>query len=321
EGGDRARGGRPAAASDRGRADRQPRPGNGVGDHGPLRGHRGLGPVRAGGHPPRRARDPPESARGDARGRQVGARPAGWADGEDGVAGVVVTGRFPRRRLIQTVAANLVRLVFGSAARNWGRNIGSTAPALGSMTLLLLMSGLVGLTGFALHNLEVVQAREASLLHVYLRDDAADPDVVALWNRLSSDPRIARVTYVSKADALARAHTIPGLPELANASESNPFPASLDVQVKSLNDMGAIDAVVRNESVVDPLNPTSYDRGAYERIQAVLSGIAAGSQSFTQFAPGVTTTVAAIAAAIVIGTGLGLGSGSSLLSVRRHMES
>ena len=184
------------------------------------------------------------------------------------MAGVVVTARFPRRRLIQTVAANLVRLVFGSAARNWGRNIGSTAPALGSMTLLLLMSGLVGLTGFALHNLEVVQAREASLLHVYLRDDAADPDVVALWNRLSSDPRIARVTYVSKADALARAHTIPGLPELANASESNPFPASLDVQVKSINDVGAIDAVARNERVVDPLNPTSYDRGAYQRIQA-----------------------------------------------------
>ena len=264
---------------------------------------------------------------------------------------------------------------------------------------VLFMSGLVGLTGFALHNLEVVQAREASLLHVYLRDDAADPDVVALWNRLSSDPRIARVTYVSKADALARAHTIPGLPELANASESNPFPASLDVQVKSINDVGAIDAVARNERVVDPLNPTSYDRGAYQRIQAVLfgiavagfafvgllgfvavtvtmnsikaailarrdeitimqlvgaprwmvrgpfvvegaitgtlagmvagavtfglamSGIAAGSQSFNQFAPGVTTTVAAVAAAIVIGAGLGLGSGSSLLSMRRHMES
>src|SRR2546423_7043954 len=52
-----------------------------------------------------------------------------------------------------------------------------------------------------------------------------------------------------------------------------------------------------------------------------MSGIAAGSQSFTQFAPGVTTTVAAVAAAIVIGAGLGLGSGSSLLSMRRHMES
>jgi cell division transport system permease protein len=315
------------------------------------------------------------------------------------VAGVVLKGHFPRRRLVQVVVSNLVRFLFQGAARSWVRNIGSTAPALGSMTLLLLMSGLVGLSGFAIHNLEQVQAQQASLLHVYLRDDAADPDVVALWTKLSGDPRIARVTYISKTDALARARLIPGLPELANASESNPFPASLDVQLKNINDVGAIDAMVRNQSVVDPLYPTSYDRDAYHRIQAVLfgiavagfgfvgllgfvavtvtmnsikaaihsrrdeiqimqlvgaprwmvrgpfvvegaitgalagvlaglitfglamAGIAAASNSFTQFAPGITTTVAAAAAAIVLGVGLGLGSGSSLLSVRRHMES
>ena len=52
-----------------------------------------------------------------------------------------------------------------------------------------------------------------------------------------------------------------------------------------------------------------------------MAGISAASTSFTQFAPGITTTVAAVAAAIVLGVGLGLGSGSSLLSVRRHMES
>jgi hypothetical protein len=49
--------------------------------------------------------------------------------------------------------------------------------------------------------------------------------------------------------------------------------------------------------------------------------MAAGPASFTQFAPGVTVTVAAIAAALVFATGLGLGSGSSLISVRRHLES
>jgi hypothetical protein len=49
--------------------------------------------------------------------------------------------------------------------------------------------------------------------------------------------------------------------------------------------------------------------------------MAAGAASFTQFAPGVTVTVAAIAAALVFATGLGLGSGSSLISVRRHLES
>jgi cell division transport system permease protein len=156
---------------------------------------------------------------------------------------------------------------------------------------------------------------------------------------------------------------------------------------------------VRTDIAVDPLDPTSYDRGAYQRIQAVLfglavagsvfllllgfvavtvtmnsiraaihsrrdevsimqlvgaprwmvrgpfvvegaitgalagaagglitfglamAGMAAGPASFTQFAPGITVTVAAIAAAIVFMTGLGLGSGSSMISVRRHLES
>jgi cell division transport system permease protein len=51
------------------------------------------------------------------------------------------------------------------------------------------------------------------------------------------------------------------------------------------------------------------------------TGIAAGPGSFSQFAPGVTVTIAALAGAIVFATGLGLGSGSSLVSLRRHIES
>src|SRR2546421_1667418 len=103
------------------------------------------------------------------------------------MAGVVVKARFPRRRTMRIVAANLFRYLVGGAARSWARNIGGTAPALGSMTLLLLISGLVGVTGFALYNLEQAQASQASLLHVYLRDDAAASDIATLQNRLASD--------------------------------------------------------------------------------------------------------------------------------------
>lgn len=315
------------------------------------------------------------------------------------MAGNIVKARFPRRRIVQVVAANLGRLLFGAATRNWARNIGSTAPALISMALLLLMSGLIGLTAFTLRDVEAQQASQASLLHVYLRDTAPQPDVDALAARLEADPRVAGVEYVSKAEALARAQNTPGLNQLAQASDSNPFPASLDVQVKSIDDVGAIDASVRGESVVDPQQPTSYDQGAYQRLQAVLfgiavaglgflgllgfvavtvtmnsvkaaiharrdeigimqlvgasrwmvrgpfviegaitgvvsggiagavtfalaaGGIALGSGSFAQFAPGITTTVAALAAAMVLVAGLVLGSGSSLLTLRRHMES
>ena len=304
-----------------------------------------------------------------------------------------------RRRRVRVVAANLGRLLFGAATRNWTRNLGSIAPALISMALLLLTSGLIGLTAFTLRSVEVEQAAQASLLHVYLRDDAPQPDVDTLSSRLQSDPRVARVEYVSKAEALARAQSTPGLNDLAQASDSNPFPASLDVQVRNIDDVGAIDALVRAEAVVDARQPTSYDQGAYQRLQAVLFGIAVaglgflgllgfvaitvtmnsvkaaihsrrdeisimqlvgasrwmvrgpfviegaitggvsgalagaatfglaataialGSQSFSEFAPGVTTTVAAIAAGLVLTAGLVLGSGSSLLTVRRHMES
>jgi cell division transport system permease protein len=315
------------------------------------------------------------------------------------MAGLVLKAHFPRRRIAQTVIANVFRYLFRGAARNWFRNIGSTAPALSSMTLLLLLSGLVGLVGFALHNLEQVQAGQASLLHVYMRDGVPTTDVNTLWDRLAKDPRVASVTYVTKAEALARAQRIPGLPQLAAATDGNPFPASLDVRVKSIDDAAAIDNLVRTDIAVDALDPTSYDRGAYQRIQAVLFGLAvaggafllllgfvavtvtinsiraaihsrrdevsimqlvgaprwmvrgpfvvegaitgalsgalaglitfglavaamqAASASFTQFAPGVTVTAAALAAALVFAAGLGLGSGSSLIGVRRHLES
>jgi hypothetical protein len=52
-----------------------------------------------------------------------------------------------------------------------------------------------------------------------------------------------------------------------------------------------------------------------------LAGMEAGAQSFSQFAPGITITVAAIAGAVVFAAGVGLGSGSSVISLRRHLES
>jgi cell division transport system permease protein len=313
--------------------------------------------------------------------------------------GIIVKDRLPKGTMARTMVANTFRYLFFGAARNWFRNIGSIAPALGSMTLLLLMAGVAGLSGFAINNLEKVESGQASLLHVYIRDGAPSADVDSLWDRLAADPRVAAVDYVTTGQALERAQTLPGLPQLADASESNPFPASLDVQVKSIDDVAAIVAFVRTDTAVDPVYPTSYDQGAYQRIQTVIFGIAvagiaflavlgfvavtvtinsvraaihsrrdevtimqlvgaprwmvrgpfvvegaitgalagaaaglatfgltmagisAGADTFARFAPGVTFSVAAIAAVIVLASGIGLGSGSSLVSVRRHLES
>src|ERR671937_391664 len=111
---------------------------------------------------------------------------------------VVIEGPFPRRWQFGVVVRNGARYLFRGAVRNWIRNIGGTAPALGSMTLLLLLSGLVGLTGFAMRNLAETEAHDASLLHVYLRDDANDVQISALRGRLQADHRVGTVGYTRK---------------------------------------------------------------------------------------------------------------------------
>ncbi len=315
------------------------------------------------------------------------------------MAGVVLKGRFPRRRLVAVTLRNAGRYLLKGSFRNWTRNLSSTAPALGSMTLLLILSGVVGILGFAMASLAATQAREASLLHVYLRDDATTAQVQSLRATLSADARVLSVRYVSKAEALATAQRRPGLPELAKASDSNPFPASFEAQLRQVTDVAAVDSAVRHDPAVDPVYPTSYDAGAYDRLQKLLlwtaliggafllllgfvavtvtansvrsaiiarkdevqimqlvgappwmvrgpfviegaltggvagliaglvtlgvtlAAIGAGAGSFVQLAPGLTVTVALVAALGVFLVGLGLGSGSSLLGLRRHLES
>ena len=313
--------------------------------------------------------------------------------------GGVLNAPFPRRRRLRNVVRNTFRHLFGGAARNWRRNLGTTAPALGSMTLLLLLSGLVGLSAFGLQRLAASQAAEAAVLHIYLRDDAKQQDTDALRARLAADRRVLAVSYTSKADALKRAQHRPGLPELAGAADENPFPASLDVRVRTVQDVGALAATATGSPAVDPVLPTSYNPGAYQRIQTVLTvvalgggafllllgfvaiavtinsiqaaiharqnevsimqlvgaprwmvrgpflvegamtgsvaglvaalvtlaaglaGLALGTSTFAQLAPGLTAGVCFLAAGIVLLAGVVLGSAASLVSVHRQMES
>jgi len=137
------------------------------------------------------------------------------------------------------------------------------------MSLLLVMLGAGSMVTVAGRNVLSSQAQEAAVLHVYLRETAAD-EPADLASRLRADPRVRSVTYIGKSDALARARQHPGLSDLAQASESNPFPATLEVQVMRVEDVGAVDASVRGDPNVDPALPSSFDAGTYERIGQAL---------------------------------------------------
>ncbi len=201
--------------------------------------------------------------------------------------------RPPRWRTIKVVARNAGRYLFGSAIRNWARNIGSTAPALGSMTLLLLLVGLAVLAGLVGQNVASTEARDAAVLHIYIRDDASSADINSLETDLGSNRYVQGITYVNKAQALARAQHRPGLPELASAAESNPFPASLDIQVTSVDRVGTVDAAFRHNSAVDTGVPSSFDPNAYQRFQQVLFWVAAIGIAFLVLLAFIAVTVTA----------------------------
>src|ERR1700730_5366735 len=306
---------------------------------------------------------------------------------------------FPKRRTWLIVLRNGVRYLFRGAVRSWSRNLGTIAPALGSMTILLLLSGFAGLGWYTLRSAASRASADAAVLNVYLRDDANQADVDKLKAKLGADGRVTRVTYVSKAEALKRAARRPGLPDLTATTDPNPFPASLDLTIGQVQDVGAVAASVQHDPAVDPVLATSYEPGTYQRLQQVLTwvgiggavlvlllafvavtvtangvraavharrdevmimqlvgarrwmvrgpfviegaltgavagtlagiftlalGLAAvriGAANFAQIAPGLTGQVALLTAVLVVLVGVALGSGSSLLGLRRHLES
>jgi ABC-type ATPase involved in cell division/cell division protein FtsX len=182
---------------------------------------------------------------------------------------VVKPKQLPLWRRAAALVANSYRLVVSSGLRSWSRDVRLTAPALGTMALLLLLCGTLAMVGIAVERGAVQQAAEASLVRVYLATDATPEAVAALKSRLTSDPRIASIAEVTPEQALAQASSHPGLDNLSSLSSTNPFPASLDLRISDVTKVGAVAASVKGDPAVDPAYPTSYDPDTYSRLRRI----------------------------------------------------
>jgi len=104
-------------------------------------------------------------------------------------------------------------------------------------------------------------------LALFLEDDARVSDVLALRATIETDPAVARVDYVTKAEAMARLEAIaeqrPDI-QIVDIS-SNPLPASLEIKLAHAQDAPRVAADLRREigkgvvyEVVD--NPSVVDK-------------------------------------------------------------
>jgi cell division transport system permease protein len=127
-----------------------------------------------------------------------------------------------------------------------------------SITLILILAGINLLVGHAFSQVLDSFRERVSEISINVADDTPLQQVYDFQQKLAGDPRVASVKFVTKDEALAQFKSDPQNGILTQQIAGNPLDAKLDVQVRNLRDVAAIDSLARNWAGVDPTDPTNY---------------------------------------------------------------
>jgi cell division transport system permease protein len=156
-----------------------------------------------------------------------------------------------------TILRNL-RFALNSAWQSFWRNLAVSLAAVVSITLILILAGVNLLVGHALSQVLDGFREKVSEMSINVADDTPLTSVYAFQQQLQGDPRVASVRFVTKEEALAEFVADPNNAVLSQQIQGNPLDAKLEVRVRSLNDVAAVDSMARQWPGVDPTDPTNY---------------------------------------------------------------
>jgi len=151
-----------------------------------------------------------------------------------------------------------LKFALNSAWQSFWRNLAVSLAAVLSITLILILAGINLLVGHAFSQVLDGFRTKVSQISINVSDDTPLQSVYDYQALLAADPRVASVKFVTKDEALAQFKSDPQNFILAQQIEGNPLDAKLDVQVKNLGDVAAVDAAARQWPGVDPTDPTNY---------------------------------------------------------------
>lgn len=180
------------------------------------------------------------------------------------------------------------------------RSRGSSTFAIVAIALAMIVLGALLLLTW---NVEQLLARwsSAAEFSVYLRDDATSEQRGAIESLIDQSGVTAGREYVSKGDALTRfRHEFAELASLTTGFDDNPFPASVEVRVRSDADAdGRAEELVRRLAAAPGVADVRYDREWLARIASGLATIRAAGLALA--------TLMAIAAGVTVATVVRLG--------------
>ncbi len=167
-----------------------------------------------------------------------------------------------------------------SALQNFWRNKGLSIFAVSVMFVVLMMTGVSLILGHSFNQSIDSLKGKAKTISIFIADTTPLVNVMNLQSQLRTDPRVQSVTFVDKASALAKYKQDPSIPPdmITNLEGYNPLPASLDVDVKNINDLDALANDVKNLPLLDKQGPTNYRKAVIDRVVtfSTFVGIAGG---------------------------------------------
>lgn len=130
-----------------------------------------------------------------------------------------------------------------SFRRNWVMSLGAIITIF--LSLLLIGTSLM-VTGIASSLIKHVESKVS--IQVFIRDDAAPQDITALQTKLTADPLVKSVNFTTKEQALESFRKrMANSPEIiANLEDTNPLPASLDIELKDARDVEKVATTIQS---------------------------------------------------------------------------
>jgi len=151
-----------------------------------------------------------------------------------------------------------LNFALNSAWQSFSRNLAVSMAAVLSITLILILAGVNLLVGHAFSQVLDGFRAKVSQVSINVADDTPLQDVYTFQQQLEADPRITSVKFVTKDEALTQFKSDPNNAVFAQQISGNPLDAKLEVNVKNLSDVAAIDTMARAWPGVDPTDPTNY---------------------------------------------------------------
>ena len=138
--------------------------------------------------------------------------------------------------------------------------IGTAVATVAIALAIVVLGSLLLVTWNAEHLL--TQWTSAAEFSVYLRDDATSEQRGSIEGLLDGSGVVTGHQYVSKADAIARfRREFPDLASLTEGFSDNPFPASLEVQVRADAEQdGRADSLIKRIGPMSGVADLRYDR-------------------------------------------------------------